>query len=412
MHSWKKTNSEEMKKFLGLILWMGFVKTNPISNYWSKNPLYNFVLPRNIMSRNKFKLLLSNFHFADKISTAPEDRLKKILPLVNKLQKKYQETFRPGEDIVIDETFIPRRGGFIFKQYIPNKAHKYGIKLFKLYSSEGYTWSMKIYSDTLFHKGRTLYIDNFYTSYELAISCLNRKTHVVGTLKNNKKFMPEDILNCKLKKGEIVSKEDNNGIVILKWRDSREVRILSTKHAPIMVPSNIHAASTIQHSSEKLKPLAVLAYNKRKCRIDYSDQMVSYVSTMRKRLKWYQKLGIQLLLGITVVNASIIYKIATKKNINIRKFREILALKLLGLTDNIDKFKVQSDCQCNHNIAIRKNALGQKIKRACKLCYSNKRLTTDRSKARINIKRTTTFCPDCPDKPQLCIDVFKAFHCK
>lgn len=229
------------------------------------------------------------------MSTAPENRLGKILQLFDKLQKKYQETFTPGENIVIDKTLIPWRGRLIFKQYIPDKAHKYGIKLFKLCSSEGYTWSMKIYSgksadgiketglahnvylqlaDKLFHQGRTLYIYNFYTSYELAISCLNRKTHIVGTLKNNKKFIPKDILHFKFKKGEMVSKEDNNGIVVLKWKDSRDVRILSTKHAPIMVPStsnipHIHAASTSQHSSEKLKPLAVL--NKGKCGIDYSD---------------------------------------------------------------------------------------------------------------------------------------------
>ncbi|XP_050452172.1 uncharacterized protein LOC126851875 [Cataglyphis hispanica] len=36
MHKWTPTNSEEIKKFLGLMLWMGFVKANPVSNYWSK----------------------------------------------------------------------------------------------------------------------------------------------------------------------------------------------------------------------------------------------------------------------------------------------------------------------------------------------------------------------------------------
>ncbi|KAK2575341.1 hypothetical protein KPH14_009736 [Odynerus spinipes] len=170
----------------------------------------------------------------------------------------------------------------------------------------------------------------------------------------------------------MVSKEDNNGIVVLKWKDSRDVRILSTKHAPIMVPStsnipHIHAASTSQHSSEKLKPLAVLAYNKGKCGIDYSDQMVAYASTMRKGLKWYRK---------------------------------------LGLTDKETKSASQ---RSQHNIAIRKNSSGQSIRRACKICYKNKRLHTDRSKARANVKKTT-FCPDCPDQPQLYMDCFKTFH--
>ena len=41
---------------------------------------------------------------------------------------------------------VPWRGRLIFRQYIPAKSHKYGIKLFKLCSTEGYTWSAKIYS--------------------------------------------------------------------------------------------------------------------------------------------------------------------------------------------------------------------------------------------------------------------------
>lgn len=108
--------------------------------------------------------------------------------------------------------------------------------------------------------------------------------------------------------------------------------------------------------------------------------MVSYASTIRKGLKWYRKLGIQLLLGVTVVNASIVYKIATKQNINIRKFRELLALKLLGLTDKETKSKGQ---RSQHNIAVRKNSSGQSIRRVCKICYKNKRLHTERSKRQI-----------------------------
>lgn len=104
--------------------------------------------------------------------------------------------------------------------------------------------------------------------------------------------MPKAILCCKLRKGEMVSKENNNRVVVLKWRDTWDVRILSTKNAPIMVPStkNIHsirAVSISQQTSAKLKLLAVLNHNKGKCGIDYLDQMVSYATTIRKGIKWY-----------------------------------------------------------------------------------------------------------------------------
>ena len=128
-----------------------------------------------------------------------------------------------------------------------------------------------------------------------------------------------------------------------------------------------------------LKPLAVAEYNEEKCGIDYSDQMIFYATTIRKGIKWYIKLGIQLLLGISVANALMVYKIATGKNINIRIFRQLLVAKLLGLSES-----TKNPClrRSRHNIAVRKNDSGRSIGRACKLCYANKRRRMDWTKAK------------------------------
>ena len=57
-----------------------------------------------------------------------------------------------------------------------------------------------------------------------------------------------------------------------------------------MVPSTkknrgIRAVSLSQQTSATLKPLAVVEYNEGKSGIDYSDQMVSYATTIRKEIK-------------------------------------------------------------------------------------------------------------------------------
>ena len=88
------------------------------------------------------------------------------------------------------------KGRLTFRQYIPNKTHRYGVKLFKLCSLAGYTWSVKVYSGKssagereiglaktvckelmkdLVDQGRTLYVDNFYSSYDLAQYCQEKK---------------------------------------------------------------------------------------------------------------------------------------------------------------------------------------------------------------------------------------------
>ena len=139
--------------------------------------------------------------------------------------------------------------------------------------------------------------------------------------------------------------------------------------------------------------------------------MVFYATAIRKGIKWYRKLGIQLLLGTSVVNALTVYKIATKKNINIRIFRQLLVAKLLGLSEN-----TKNPCprRNRHNIAVRKNDSGRSIRCACKLCYANKRCRMNRTKAQKNLTtlKTTTYCPNCPDQPQLCIECFKVLHSK
>ena len=82
------------------------------------------------------------------------------------------------------------------------------------------------------------------------LSTTKKKTHLVDTFRANKKHIPNEALNAKLKR-EMVAKEDQDEVVILKWKDNREVRILTTKHAPVVVPvarraHHFDSAETVQ----------------------------------------------------------------------------------------------------------------------------------------------------------------------
>ena len=63
--------------------------------------------------------------------------------------------------------------------------------------------------------------------------------------------------------------------------------------------------------------------------------MASYVTTLRKGIKWYRKLGLELLLGISMVNAWVVYKHVTKKTIKIRTFREEVVKDLLQVRGRV-----------------------------------------------------------------------------
>ena len=96
LNKWVDTDEVEIKKFLGLILWMGLVRLNSLEKYWSANPLFLQTVPRATMSRNRFQLLLSMLHFSDNETSESGARLAKIQPLIDMQQENFQSLFRPG----------------------------------------------------------------------------------------------------------------------------------------------------------------------------------------------------------------------------------------------------------------------------------------------------------------------------
>jgi hypothetical protein len=82
---------------------------------------------------------------------------------------------------------------------------------------------------SLFNKGHTLFIDNWYTSPDLCAMVIKKGTNIIGTVRPNRKNMPSDIATTKLKVGEHQMWSANN-ILCVKWKDSKDVHFLSSKH--------------------------------------------------------------------------------------------------------------------------------------------------------------------------------------
>ena len=349
MRVWSDTNPTEMRQFCGLLLWMGLVRMPTIDCYWRKSSLYRNNIAANTMTRNRFQLMLANWHFADN-EEAAGDRTHKVNALMKALIAKFSDARNPAEDIVIDETMVAFRGRLYFRQYLPGKAHKYGVKIFKLCDKTGYTYNMTIYkgkndrtfsmpteivlnlSQPYLNNGRTLVTDNFYTSVELANKLLQSRTHLVGTVRSNRRSLPRAVTAAHLKKGEVIARQNNDGVHVLKWRDRRDVMVLSTKHGGNLV--NTGKKNRKQEIIEK--PEAVLFYNSIKQGIDVSDQMSSYHSPLRKSIRWFHKVAMEFLLGTAVVNAWLLYNEHCRsvglesRQLQIAGFREFLATSLLN----------------------------------------------------------------------------------
>ncbi|CAH2017248.1 unnamed protein product [Acanthoscelides obtectus] len=179
-------------------------------------------------------------------------------------------------------------------------------------------------AENLLYEGRTIYTDNYYTSVSLAHELLEKKTHLVGTLRANRKLNPKEVTEKKLKKGETIAAESTSGVVVQKWMDKRDVLTLSTKHTSEMIKVK-------SGDKETEKPASVIDYNKHKAFIDLSDQMKAYNTCLRRGIKWYRKLAIELLTGTALVNAYILHQQVTNQKMSVTKFKEVVTTEFLNV---------------------------------------------------------------------------------
>jgi hypothetical protein len=88
-------------------------------------------------------------HFNDNETFEQNRRLHKIEPILDMLKNNFKSVYSPGEKLVVNESLVPFRGRIFFRQYIPGKSHKYGIKLYKLCTVNGYTCNFEVYTGNL-----------------------------------------------------------------------------------------------------------------------------------------------------------------------------------------------------------------------------------------------------------------------
>nr|XP_031848018.1 piggyBac transposable element-derived protein 4-like [Nomia melanderi] len=415
---WTPTNKNELKRLFGLIIWMGMVKLPSLRLYWSQDPLFSQTFLRTVISRDRFEILMRMLHFADNEAAVATNRLSKIQFIIDELNTNFQKYYDPPEVLCVDESLIPFRGRIVFRQYLKQKKHKYGIKIFKLYCGHGYTHNCHVYTGkaidkenittlnvvmsllkNLFHRGHTLCADNWYNSIDLANRLIDKNAHLIGTLRAHRKKNSSEVIKTNLKRGEVIAKENNQGITVLKWKDKRDVLVLSTKHSSVMINVN-----TKRGVCCKLK--IIVEYNKAKTSIDLSDQMSAYSSPLRKTLKWYKKLAFELCFNTAVVNSLFLFQEVTGQKISVTEFRRQL---VNGLTQRVDEQIPLRDGKIVHKLQKKERDV-HKVQKYCSGCYDENSRLFGSKKAKNLTRKVVTFCYMCKSQPHFCLECFNKAH--
>lgn len=98
----------------------------------------------------RFRFLVRNLRFDDFTNRSKSSEIDKLAPireLFEVIVQNFQNNFVPNEYLTLDEQLIAFRGRCSFRQYIPNKSARYGIKIFALVDiKNAYTFNLEVYA--------------------------------------------------------------------------------------------------------------------------------------------------------------------------------------------------------------------------------------------------------------------------
>jgi hypothetical protein len=340
---------EELYKFLAIIIQMGHDQRDTLKDYWARVEQYHTPFFHNTMVRDRFFHILRFLHFENNENPPNRDdpdydRLWKIRKIFDNLNNKFCELYNPTEHLAVDEVIVLFKGRVIFRQYIPKKHKRFGIKIYKLCDSLGYTYDMTVYLGkqrqlatekiTSTHGivlklirriqglGHKIYMDSYFSSPDLFDDLLGRKINSCGTVRSDRRGLPPDIRqkSLKLKKGDVVTRVKGH-LSVVRWKDKRDVYVLSNIHPP-PVDGNF-----LDDSGHAVKPHVIEDYNTHMGYVDKSDRMTNSYGIARRTWKWTKKLFFHLL-DMTILNSFLLHKSCGGKMTH-KTFREVLVRDLI-----------------------------------------------------------------------------------
>ncbi|CAF1527960.1 unnamed protein product [Adineta ricciae] len=313
----------ELKAFIGLLLLAGLLgkSKKSIKSIWKRSPLESPIF-KATMARNRFEKIISCLRFDDKTTREERkktDKFAAIREIWSDFQDNLKTCYIPGSYVTIDEQLLPFRGRCPFRQFIPKKPDKYGLKFWLCVDVESYyvfnafpyigrqpdqdrqknigTSVVLELLKPLYGSNRNVTIDNFFTSVQLAKDLQMKNLTLIGTLRKNKPDIPIEFQSNKKRAigSSLFGFQDDLTLVSFVPKANKAVLLLSSKHHDNQVDTLTG------------KPIIILDYNKTKGAVDTIDQMCHKYTVKRGTKRWPLCIFYGMI-DIAAINALIIWK--------------------------------------------------------------------------------------------------------
>ena len=142
---------------------MGFKDLPEYKDYWATDPILHDPFISSVLSRQRYEKLCQYLLCSILTNKEAGDKLAKIRPLITLCETNFRQCFVPLQNLSIDEAMIQFDGRLAWKQYMPNKLIKLGIKLWCLCDSNtGYCVAFSVYCGTDQEQGVNLDSQRLY----------------------------------------------------------------------------------------------------------------------------------------------------------------------------------------------------------------------------------------------------------
>nr|XP_061807312.1 piggyBac transposable element-derived protein 4-like [Nerophis lumbriciformis] len=300
VNSWNTLTVEELRTYLGLLILAGIYKAKhePTISLWDKEsgrPIFS-----KTMAHGRFCQINRTISFDDRLLRPQRHHQNKMSPISdiwNMWNALLPKMYNLGREICIDEQLVSFSGRCSFRQYMPSKPAKYGLKIWTLCDVRtSYAWSMQMYTgkppggqreqDQEMRvvldlcsplEGHILTTDNFFTSFPLAAELKKKKMALVGTIRKNKAELPPHLV-------KVTGREVLSSLFAFS-KDHTLVSYVPKKEKNFLILSTRHTEPEVMKTGKK-KPKVIHDYNKTKGAVDHLDQACATYSCRRRAVSW------------------------------------------------------------------------------------------------------------------------------